>query len=73
MEGNNMNYIMRTTTNRRNYHLALLHELYPPYWEEGINEYPRYRKGFKNPNKTIYSYQVRMYRTWKYNRLTQWK
>lgn len=43
------------------------------YWDEGIKFYPRYKLGFKNPNKQIMSYQVRMYRTWKYNRKNQWK
>lgn len=46
---------------------------YPIYWEEGMMEYPQYRRGFKNPIKRIFSYQVRMYKTWKYNRKTQYK
>lgn len=46
---------------------------YSKYWDEGINFYPRYKRGSKNPNKRIQSYQVRMYKTWKYNRNTQWK
>jgi len=44
-----------------------------PYWDEGSMMYPRYRRGFKNPHKFLYSYQVRMYRCWKYNRKKQWK
>ena len=48
-------------------------ELYPLYWDEGINMYPRYRRGFKNSGKQLEHYQVRQYRTWKYNRKTQWK
>lgn len=44
-----------------------------PYWDEGLNFYPKNRKGYKNPNKRILSYQVRMYKTWKHNRKTQWK
>jgi len=43
------------------------------YWDEGINFYPKYRRGFKNPNKVIMSYQVRMYKTWKHNRKKQRK
>ena len=35
---------------------------YPIYWDEGIT--------FKNG---LYSYQYRMYRTWKYNRKKQYK
>ena len=48
-------------------------EWYPPYWDEGIIFYPRYNRGYKNPNKQIEKYQMRMYRTWKHNRETQWK
>jgi len=44
-----------------------------PYWNEGITYYPKYRFGFKNPNKRIMSYQIRMYKTWKHNRKTQYK
>jgi len=47
-----------------------------PYWDEGFSYY--YPKGVKNHSKAKISkllliYQVRMYRTWKYNRKTQWK
>jgi hypothetical protein len=59
--------------NGREYQLLWLDENYPMYWEEGLHPYPQYRRGFKNPNKQIFKYQVRMYRTWKYNRRTQWK
>lgn len=46
---------------------------YPIYWDEGIMFYPKYRRGFKNPNKVLQRYEQREFRTWKYNRLTQWK
>ena len=59
--------------NGREYHIIHINNLYPPYWDDGIAEYPKYRKGFKNPIKRIFNYQVRMYKTWKYNRKTQWK
>jgi hypothetical protein len=59
--------------NSRNYRLIWIDELYPMYWDEGLNFYPKYRKGFKNNNKRILKYKVRMYRTWKHNRRTQWK
>lgn len=41
------------------------------YW----NWYPRYRAGYTQRwwPKQILPYQVRMYRSWKYNRKTQWK
>lgn len=46
--------------NNSEYKKMLLRELYPPYWDDGI----------------IYGYypmKIRMYRTWKHNRKTQWK
>lgn len=58
---------------RRGYKILLNDDLFPPYWDEGIYFHPKYRRGYKNPNKTIYSYQKRMYKTWKHNRKTQWK
>jgi len=62
----------KATTNRE-YNLILLNYEYPLYWDDGIIEYPQYRRGYKNPIKRIFNYQVRMYKTWKYNRNTQWK
>jgi hypothetical protein len=45
-----------------------------PYWDDGINFYPKYQKGFGNcKKKRLQYYQVRRYRTWKYNRKTQYK
>lgn len=61
----------KTTMYRKEYNVATRND--DPYWDEGISFYPRYRRGFKNPNKTIMSYQVRMYRTWKHNRKTKYK
>jgi hypothetical protein len=57
----------------REYHILYLNELYPPYWDDGLIEHPRFRRGFKNSNKSIPYYKVRMYKTWKYNRKTRWK
>ena len=37
--------------NGREYHQIGMNEVYPMYWDEGIMFYPRYRKGFRNPNK----------------------
>lgn len=59
--------------NGRDYQIIMVSEIYPMYWDDGVNYYPRYKRGFKNPNKQIMSYQVRMYRTWKHNRRTKWK
>lgn len=59
--------------NGRDYQIIWLNELYPMYWDEGVNLYPKYRVGFKKPNKRLQMYKVRMYKTWKHNRKTQWK
>lgn len=57
----------------REYNIILLDLLYPIYWDEGVHFYPEWKRGFKNPNKRLMSYQVRKYRTWKHNRKTQYK
>jgi len=64
--------IARTTMYRLEYKVET-RDLRNWYWDEGITYYPKYRRGFKNSGKCIMSYQVRMYRTWKHNRKTQWK
>ena len=65
--------IAKTTTCRKEYKIVTNYSIREPYWDEGINFYPKYRRGYKNPGKRIMSYQVRMYKTWKHNRKTQWK
>ena len=61
-----------TTTDRHEY--KILSQEFDPYWDEGLRFYPSYRNGFGNDKKKrILKYQVRMYRTWKHNRTTQWK
>lgn len=64
---------LNKATNKREYWIILLNYEYPMYWDDGIREHPTYRSGYKNPNKRIFNYQVRMYKSWKYNRKTQWK
>ena len=63
--------IMSINTNRmklnkatcsRDYKRIWLIEEYPPYWDEGLN--------FKKGHSSI---KYRSYKTWKYNRKTQWK
>jgi len=46
-----------------------------PYPDDGYwNWYPRQKtRGSNFTNKQILPYQVRMYKTWKHNRKTQWK
>lgn len=68
----NRTKLNKAETNKEYKVLSLIEE-YPPYWDDGIIFYPRYKRGSKNPLKRIFSYQVRMYRTWKYNRKTKWK
>jgi hypothetical protein len=46
----------------REYRLKLINELYPLYWDEGLN----FKKGHS-------STKYRSYKTWKYNRKTQYK
>lgn len=45
---------------------------FPRYYDEGWN-YWKSKGVLKIKKKQILKYQVRMYRTWKYNRKTQWK
>jgi len=47
-----------------------------PYWDEGLHLWPRCRPRYDSNwkrRKQLFSYQIRMYRTWKYNRNSQWK
>ena len=61
-----------TTTDRHEYRI-LSHDT-DPYWDEGLIFYPNSRKGFGNrKKKQILMYQVRMYKTWKHNRKSQYK
>ena len=65
--------IARTTTCSKEYKIVTNGIYKDPYWDEGLYFYPTIRRGYKNPIKRIMSYQIRMYRTWKHNRKTQWK
>lgn len=38
-----------------------------------VNWVNPWRRGFKNAKKAIATWQAREYRSWKYNRRTQWK
>lgn len=64
---------LKKAEDNHTYRIIWLKFEFPRYWEEGINFHPVYRRGFKNPNKFLQHYQVREYRTWKYNRKTRWK
>lgn len=62
---------LSTVCDRRTY--TIVNYDVDPYWDEGLTFYPKFRRGYKNPNKQILNYQRRMYRTWKHNRKHQWK
>jgi hypothetical protein len=62
----------KAETNKE-YKNIIIDELYPPYWDEGASFYPKYNKGTNHPIPKLYSSQIRMYKTWKHNRKTQWK
>lgn len=64
---------IETTTSRRVYHILRCVDQ-DPYPEE-YGEYRKRKRGYRGYRKSmrIWPWQVRMYRTWKYNRKTQWK
>ena len=47
--------------------------MYPIYWDEGKTFYPQRNRGTHHIYPKLYSYQIRMYKTWKHSRKTQWK
>lgn len=66
--------ISRTTTHNKEYKIVNDSDYTDRYWDEGVIYYPKYRKGFSSWKKRrLKMFQVRMYRTWKHNRKTQWK
>ena len=71
---NNLNRAkLNNSHDNHEYHIIWLKLEFEPYWDEGLNFYPKYRRGYKNTKKQILSYQVRMYRSWKHNRKYQYK
>ena len=62
-------------TDRRTYNIKVIYDD-DPYWDEGLHLWPnwntRYEDNWKR-RKQLFSYQMRMYKTWKHNRKTQWK
>ena len=68
----NRGKLSKSLTNKE-YKSILYNRIYPVYFDECWTTYPKYRKGFKNPGKYLYKFQVRQYRTWKHNRKTQYK
>ena len=43
------------------------------YWDDYTTYYPKRNRGTHHCYPQLYSYQIRMYRTWKHSRKTQWK
>jgi len=60
----------------RNEYKKLSYEWYwPLYWDEGVYWYPKKvspQSAWKC-KRQLRSYQMRMYKTWKHNRKTQWR
>lgn len=63
--------IAKTTTSRKEYKIVTT-GMCIPYWDEGYNYY-KLSEWKKNNKRRLLMYQVRMYKTWKHNRKTQWK
>lgn len=65
--------VLKTTTNRRTYHILFSVDQ-DPYPEE-YGEYRKHKRGFRGykKSKLMWRHQIRMYRTWKHTRKTQWK
>lgn len=63
----------RTTTCRKEYNIVTKPDYFDPYWDEGWGYHRTNSPKHKRPSKVLLFYQVRMYRTWKHNRKTQWK
>ena len=66
--------VAKTTTQNKEYKIQTQDRFLDRWWWEGIKFYPDYRRGFgHNKKRRLMMFQVRMYKTWKHNRKTQWK
>ena len=65
--------LLKTTTNRRIYHIIKVVDD-DPYPEE-YGYYQKHKRGYRGywKSRMIYPPEIRMYRTWKHNRKTRWK
>ena len=74
---NNFKALLRRAETDREFRIKKINKIYPPYddyWYRNLHyTYNPYVKGFKRPKKQIWKRKVREYRTWKYNRKTQWR
>jgi len=69
---------LKKAYNNKEYKKILWDDIYGIYWDEGVNFYPRYNRGTTKDNlkfwrKQKMSYEIRMFKTWKHNRKTQYK
>lgn len=64
--------VARTTTSRKEYNI-ITRGLDDPYWDECWGVHYKGEGWSKQPNKQLYNYQVRLYKSWKHNRKTQYK
>lgn len=72
---------LKKAMNNHQYRIIWINYEYPLYWDEGIRYHNTRTKntvrGSKKhrcwKRKEVMHYQYRMYRTWKYNRMTRWK
>lgn len=66
---------LQTTTNRKEYKIISNPLRSDPYYDEGWGYHHTYTHKYscKFWKKSLPFYKVRMYRTWKHNRKTQWK
>jgi hypothetical protein len=64
---------IKTTTNRREYHILRCVDQ-DPYPEE-YGYLQKRKRGYRGYKKfrLIWQHQIRMYRTWKHNRKTHWR
>jgi len=64
---------LKITLNRRIYRIISCVNQ-DPYLEE-YSEYKKHKKGYRGywKSKRLWQGQIRMYRSWKHNRKTQWK
>jgi hypothetical protein len=63
--------IAKTTTDRKEYKIVTNPDMKNPYWDEGFYYYNETK--YNKKKRLLLMYQVRMYKTWKHNRKTQWK
>jgi len=72
MKNNKNSKLSKTTTNRKEYKIESNPDYKDWYFDECWNYYKQHECK-KNNKRRLVMYQVRMYRTWKHNRKTQWK